>query len=28
VDIAAMHRYDSHGVDYYYGRSRYARAVN
>ncbi|MFZ2135635.1 MAG: AAA family ATPase [Xanthobacteraceae bacterium] len=28
VDIAAMHRYDSHGVDYYYGRSRYARAIN
>ena len=28
VDIAAMHRYDSHGVDYYYGRSGYARAIN
>ena len=28
VDIAAMSRYDSHGVDYYYGRSRYARAIN
>ena len=28
VDLAAMHRYESHGVDYYYGRSRYARAIN
>jgi polysaccharide biosynthesis transport protein len=26
VDLAAMNRYDSHGVDYYYGR--YARPIN
>jgi hypothetical protein len=28
VDLAAMRRYDTHGVDYYYGRSRYARPIN
>jgi succinoglycan biosynthesis transport protein ExoP len=28
VDLAGMSRYDSHGVDYYYGRSRYARPIN
>jgi succinoglycan biosynthesis transport protein ExoP len=28
VDLAAMSRYDNHGVDYYYGRSRYARPIN
>jgi succinoglycan biosynthesis transport protein ExoP len=28
VNLVAMSRYDSHGVDYYYGRSRYARPLN
>jgi polysaccharide biosynthesis transport protein len=28
VDLAGMRRYDTHGVDYYYGRSRYARPIN
>ena len=28
VDLAAMNRYDTHGVDYYYGRSSYARSIN
>ena len=28
VDLAVMSRYDSHDVDYYYGRSRYAHPIN
>ena len=28
VDLDVMRRYDTHGVDYYYGRSRYARPIN
>jgi len=28
VDMAVMSRYDSHGADYYYGRSRGAKSVN
>jgi succinoglycan biosynthesis transport protein ExoP len=28
VDLAVMRRYDTHGVEYYYGRSRHARSIN